>query len=249
MTPRDSISLTARYRRLRFPDQTATEQTLTGSDGYSLSVGYGHGVTERVSLFAGVSASLGRFDSGSKARTVSASGGLDYQVRRCTRLRLRGGVLWLQETQEADGVAFVNALGSPGYVASARLSHTLDRISIGLLAERDVGFTTGLGRPTIRDRATASIGTQTPRWNPIAHFGFARNHPLSTAGASPGFSSSDAIDTWTTCAGAGVRVASGVSVVGMALYAHQLNGVASQASGVDTYRVALGIRLPHMACR
>ncbi len=106
--------------------------------------------------------------------------------------------MWLQETQEAGGVAFADALGSPGYVASARLSHTLDRIPLGLLAERDVGFTTGLGRPTIRDRATASIGTQTARWNLIGHFGFARNHPLSTAGASPGFSSSDAIDTWTT---------------------------------------------------
>ncbi len=198
LTPRDSLSLTARYRRVRFPDHSDGElstakQPFSGSDDYSLSASYGRGVTERVSLFAGASASLGRFDSGSKARTVSVSTGLDYRVGLHTRLRLQGGALWLQELQSTADAGFAEAVGSPGYVASARLSHTVDRVSLGLSAERDVGFTTGLGRTTIRDRATASIGTQTSRWSLIGHFGFARNHPLSSAGASPGFSSSDAI--------------------------------------------------------
>ncbi len=95
LTPRDSVSLTARYRRVRFPDEEPTEASLTGSDDYSVSVDYGRGVTERVSLSAGVSASLGRFDNGSKARTASASAGVDYRVGLQTRLRIRGGVLWL----------------------------------------------------------------------------------------------------------------------------------------------------------
>ncbi len=119
----------------------------------------------------------------------------------------------------------------------------MDRVALGLLAERDVGFTTGIGRPTIRDRATGSIGTQTQRWSLIGHFGFARNHPLSSAGASPGFSSPDAIDTWTTRVGGGVRVANGISVVGMALQAHQIGGADLQGQGVDTYRIAVGVRL------
>ena len=243
LTPRDSLSVTARYRRVRFPDRVAAEQTLSGSDGYSLSLGYGRGMTERVSLFVGGSASVGRFDSGSQARTVSASTGLDYRVALHTRFSLRGGVLWLQELREPVGGVFVAATGSPVYVASARLNHSLNRVSLGLLAERDVGFTTGLGRTTIRDRVAASIGTQTARWSLLGHFGFARNHLLSTAGASPGFSSPGAIDSWTTCAGGGVQVASGVSVVGMALYAHQLGGVELQVGQVDRYRLALGIRL------
>lgn len=243
LTPRDSLSVRARYRRVRFPDRAAADQTLIGSDGYSVSVDYGRGMTERVSVSAGVSAGLGRFDGGSQARTVSASAGLDYQFALHTRLSVQAGMLWLQELQEAIGGAFVDSIGSPGYVASARLRHNVDRVALGLSAERDVGFTTGLGRATIRDRATASIGTQAGRWSLIGHFGFARNHPLSSAGASPGLSSPDAIDTWTTCAGGSVQVTNGVSAVGMALYAHQLGGLQLQPEEVDTYRLALGIRL------
>lgn len=227
--PRDSIDFRARYGQLVFPDGEFVDSRVG-----DFSVGYGRALSTRVTVTASGGVRWSGFDNDTQARSAVATVGGRFQLAPRTQLEVDGGVLWIQQDL---GVGWVTA-EQPGITVRARLGHDLERLSLNLDAERDMGTRSGLGQATLRDRITGSVGWADNRLNLIGLVGYARNQGLGDEAATL-----PQIRTFSACGSAAVRVNRVLAIVGSALFAHQLGELQATTPETDTFRVALGIRL------
>ncbi len=228
MTPRDSLSIAADYQQLDYAGGA-----FVGHRAYGIGVGYGRAVASRLTLTATARGQQVRFDTGVDARSLATTAGFAYRLGPHTEFAAEGGVLWIQ--QDA-GSGFADLEG-PGWTAIVSLTHSLRAVALGVTAWRDMGFTNGLGRTTLRDQLLATVSTGQRAWNLTGTVGYARNRQL--LGSS---SSGPSVDSWTGCVGAGVRLTSHLAAVGSFLFAHQI-GAGTPSLDIDSYRAAAGIML------
>ena len=125
-------------------------------------------------------------------------------------------------------------------------------LGTGFVRAADVDFArdikpilaTGLSVPTMRDRVLATLSSGTNRWSLIGSTGWARNRRLGDNDAvGPGTNATPTIDSFTACGGGALRMTRAVALVGSLLYARQLAGQVGNDFLINTYRIALGIRL------
>lgn len=232
LSRRGSISIDAEYYRLRYPDAG-----LVGNDGLSAGLSYGHAVSARFGLLGSAHVQSVSFESGSRARSISTTAGIAYQLAPRTRLSIEGGVLFAEQ-DEAEVLAASSRDSRPGFAFRAGLAHSGQFTSFGLDAWRDMGFTNGLGTATIRNRISASFGYGRARWTLIGTAGVSRNESLPDASPE---ALRRSVDTWTGCVGAGIRVARNISAVGSFLFAHQIGAGTGELLDIDSYRGAIGI--------
>lgn len=229
LTRRDNLSFDAEYSRLEFPDGNQI-----GNQAFGAGIGYSHRLNQRLALTTTGLAQTVSFDNGTDARSVAATAGLSYRVAEHTALEFEVGALLVQQDV---GSGFETVAGAPEMAGWVQLTRDMGRLSLGLRAERDMGFTSGLGDPTIRNRASAHLETGRPSWNLAGSVEFARNELLSTG---PVPQSGANIDTWTGCVGGGVRIVRHVSAVGSFLFVHQV-GFGGGSLDIDSYRAAVGL--------
>ncbi|NKB87469.1 MAG: hypothetical protein GKS06_04560 [Acidobacteria bacterium] len=227
LSTRDTLRFRGGYERLSFPDGDFIDSD-TGYAGAS----YSHAVSARTSLSLGGNVRLATFDSGTRSRSMTTTVGGLFQLAERTDFEVSGGALWIQQ-DAGEGWLGVE---QPGFTVRGRLRHRLERVSLQLLGERDLGTSSGLGQATLRDRIVGSVGWSDNRWGLVGLGGYSRNRGFSS-GAVDG----PTIQTLSACGRTAVRVSRAVAVVGVLAYAHQLGEIVQDTT--DTFRVSLGVRL------
>lgn len=227
LSARGTLRVGGGYERLAFPDG----ELIDSDTGYA-GISYSHAMSTRVSLSLGGRVRTAYFESGNRSRSLSASVGARFQLARRTEFEIDGGILWIQEN---DGGGWLR-VDQPGYGFRGQLRHGLDRVSLRLLAERDLGTSSGLGQATLRDRVVGSAAWSDSRWGLVGLAGYSRNRGFGTETIE-----GPVIETVSVCGRGAVRVSRVVAVVGVLSYAHQLGEIVEDVT--DTYRVSLGVRL------
>lgn len=226
---RDTISLNAQYERREFQGSP-----LVGNEGVGAGLSFGHRLSNRLSLTMSGLGQTVSFDTGSRARSLSATAGFLYRLGARTEVGAEAGALYVQQD---IGSRFVTVDGAPGVAARVTLAHAGESMLFAFTAVRDMGFSNGLGQSTIRNQVRASLGTAGVQWNLQAVASFARNELLGNAAVLGG----DSIDTWTGCVGGSVRVTHFVSAVGSFLLAHQVGSSVNPDLDIEAYRAAVGL--------
>ncbi len=222
--------MSGEYNRLSYPNGV-----LIGNHGLSAGLSYGHALSQRFGVVGSVRGQAVSFDSGSRARSVSTTAGIAYQLGSRTRLVAQAGVL-LAEQDEATVLAARSS--GPGFAFRGSLSHRAKHTNFSLRAARDMGFTNGLGTATIRDRLNASASYGRGRWSLIGSVGLSHNESLAAAAPEV---TRRVVNTWSGCVGAGLRVARNFSAVGSFLFAHQVGDGTGDLLDIDSYRGAIGV--------
>ena len=227
LSARGTLRMGGGYERLAFPDGE-----LVDSDAGYAGLSYSHAMSTRVSLSMGGRVRAAYFDSGNRSRSLSATVGGRFQLGQRTEFELDGGVLLIQED---NGSGWLR-VEQPGYGFRGQLRHGLERVSLRLLAERDLGTSSGLGQATLRDRVVGSAAWSDNRWGLVGLAGYSRNRGFGTETVE-----GPVVETLSVCGRGAVRVSRVVAVVGVLSYAHQFGEIIEDVT--DTYRVSLGVRL------